>query len=67
MNWKRLGLIIGAGVTAVLAVAVPASTVITVPVLGGLSAGAGFGALSAFLGGWAMRTPGHTPTETPKP
>jgi hypothetical protein len=66
-NWKRIGLLIGAGAATALAAAMPPTAAITVPVLGSLSASMGLGGLAVYLTGWATRTPGHGPGEPPKP
>lgn len=60
-NWKRWALWVAAGAAATLAGAMPATAIVTVPLLGKLSVAAGLGALSAYFAGWATRTPGHGP------
>lgn len=56
-------LYVAAGVVGVVATAVPGGAAIGVPILGAVSVKAGLGALAAFLGGLATKTPGRAPAK----
>lgn len=62
-NWRRLALGAGSAIAATLAASLSAGAGVDLPGLGHVNAQLGLGALSAYLAGWATRTPGHGPND----